>query len=69
MARKRTKKADKPDANQGNNIAEFTKERWQAAVNLRGPIEPADYKRYGLPIIFLRFCRCGTRSGGRSWSG
>ena len=55
MARKRTKKADKPDANQGNNIAEFTKELWQAAVNLRGSIEPADYKRYGLPIIFLRF--------------
>jgi type I restriction enzyme M protein len=24
-------------------------------VNLRGSIEPADYKRYVLPIIFLRF--------------
>ncbi len=31
------------------------KELWQAAVNLRGLIEPADYKRYVLPIIFLRF--------------
>ncbi|QQS10492.1 MAG: SAM-dependent DNA methyltransferase [Phycisphaerales bacterium] len=31
------------------------KELWQAAVNLRGSIEPADYKRYVLPIIFLRF--------------
>ena len=31
------------------------KELWQAAVNLRGPIEPADYKRYVLPVIFLRF--------------
>src|SRR6266849_493430 len=30
-------------------------ELWQAAVNLRGSIEPADYKRYVLPIIFLRF--------------
>ena len=28
---------------------------WEAAVNLRGSIEPADYKRYVLPIIFLRF--------------
>jgi type I restriction enzyme M protein len=31
------------------------KELWQAAVNLRGSIEPSDYKRYVLPIIFLRF--------------
>lgn len=31
------------------------KELWQAAVQLRGAIEPADYKRYVLPIIFLRF--------------
>jgi len=31
------------------------KELWQAAVNLRGSIEQADYKRYVLPIIFLRF--------------
>ena len=31
------------------------KELWQAAVTLRGAIEPADYKRYVLPIIFLRF--------------
>lgn len=28
---------------------------WEAAVNLRGSIEPADYKRYVLPLIFLRF--------------
>ena len=55
MARKRTKKADRADAAQGNNIAQFTKELWQAAVNLRGSIEPADYKRYVLPVIFLRF--------------
>ena len=55
MAKKRTKKADKPNADQGNKIAQFTKELWQAAVNLRGSIEPADYKRYVLPIIFLRF--------------
>jgi type I restriction enzyme M protein len=38
-----------------NGIAGLIKELWQAAVNLRGSIEPADYKRYVLPIIFLRF--------------
>src|SRR5947199_135514 len=31
------------------------KELWEAAVRLRGSVEPADYKRYVLPIIFLRF--------------
>jgi type I restriction enzyme M protein len=31
------------------------KELWQAAVTLRGSIEPAEYKRMVLPIIFLRF--------------
>src|SRR3954465_7491108 len=31
------------------------KELWNAAVALRGNIEPADYKRYVLPLIFLRF--------------
>ncbi len=39
----------------GGNIVELTKELWQAAVTLRGSIEPGDYKRYVLPIIFLRF--------------
>src|SRR5947199_3947230 len=39
----------------GNGIAALTAELWQAAVELRGSIEPADYKRYVLPIIFLRF--------------
>ncbi len=39
----------------GNGIVDLTKELWQAAVKLRGSIEPADYKRYVLPIIFLRF--------------
>jgi type I restriction enzyme M protein len=34
---------------------DLVKQLWQAAVNLRGSIEPADYKRYVLPIIFLRF--------------
>src|SRR5436190_12491838 len=38
-----------------NGIAALTAQLWQAAVNLRGSIEPADYKRYVLPIIFLRF--------------
>lgn len=39
----------------GSSIADLTKQLWQAAVELRGSIEPADYKRYVLPIIFLRF--------------
>lgn len=38
-----------------NGIVALTKQLWQAAVELRGLIEPADYKRYVLPIIFLRF--------------
>lgn len=53
MAKKRTKKA-KPKPAAGG-IVDLTKELWEAAVNLRGSIEPADYKRYVLPIIFLRF--------------
>ncbi len=39
----------------GGGISALIKELWQAAVNLRGSVEPADYKRYVLPIIFLRF--------------
>src|SRR5947208_14921260 len=35
--------------------SELLKELWNAAVALRGSIEPADYKRYVLPLIFLRF--------------
>ncbi len=34
---------------------ELFKELWNAAVALRGTIEPSDYKRYVLPLIFLRF--------------
>src|SRR3989337_44010 len=39
----------------GNGVMALVSELWQAAVNLRGSVEPADYKRYVLPIIFLRF--------------
>jgi len=49
--RKKTQK--KPVNNNGQ--ADVIKQLWQAAVGLRGSIEPADYKRYVLPIIFLRF--------------
>src|SRR5438094_4739964 len=38
-----------------NGHNELLKGLWEAAVRLRGSIEPADYKRYVLPIIFLRF--------------
>jgi type I restriction enzyme M protein len=44
-----------PSANGQLGVQGLVKELWQAAVNLRGSIEPADYKRYVLPIIFLRF--------------
>lgn len=43
------------DSTLGNGTASLLKELWEAAVTLRGSIEPADYKRYVLPIIFLRF--------------
>ena len=45
----------KKQQQQSNGISDFIRELWQAAVNMRGSIEPADYKRYVLPIIFLRF--------------
>jgi type I restriction-modification system DNA methylase subunit len=52
----RKKKSEYTTSNNNNgSIPELMKELWQAAVNLRGSIEPADYKRYVLPIIFLRF--------------
>lgn len=38
-----------------SNHSKLVNQLWQAAVNLRGSIEPADYKRYVLPIVFLRF--------------
>ena len=49
---KDTAKASLPS---NGSQAALIRELWQAAVNLRGSIEPADYKRYVLPIIFLRF--------------
>lgn len=47
----------KPKAKEaaGNGVMALVKELWQAAVGLRDSIEPADYKRYVLPLIFLRF--------------
>jgi len=52
-------KANTPsNSNNGSassGVMALVKELWQAAVNLRGSVEPADYKRYVLPIIFLRF--------------
>lgn len=51
MPRGRKKPATQP----GDDRRELLKELWEAAVNLRGSIEPSDYKRYVLPIIFLRF--------------
>src|SRR4051794_12539177 len=56
MARKSSKAADgSRAATPTNGLAELLKGLWESAVNLRGAIEPADYKRYVLPLIFLRF--------------
>lgn len=51
----RAKMAAKDPQTAGNGFGDLTKQLWQAAVELRGAIEPGDYKRYVLPIIFLRF--------------
>lgn len=50
-----TKKAKQAVGGQNGGIVALTKELFQAAITLRGSVEPADYKRYVLPIIFLRF--------------
>lgn len=62
MAKKTSKKkTSKKKANKnaakaaGNGHSELIKSLWESAVALRGSIEPADYKRYVLPLIFLRF--------------
>ncbi|NBB75221.1 MAG: N-6 DNA methylase [Bacteroidetes bacterium] len=34
---------------------EIENELWEAAVDLRGNIAPADYKHYVLPLLFLRY--------------
>jgi type I restriction enzyme M protein len=51
----KAKRKPKAKENAGNGVVALIKELWQAAVGLRGSIEPADYKRYVLPLIFLRF--------------
>ncbi len=53
----------------GNGLSELTKQLWQAAVELRGSIEPADYKRYVLPIIFCAFYQCAMNVAAPSCSG
>lgn len=49
------KSRKKKESPKSEGISDLVKELWQAAVNLRGSIEPPDYKRYVLPLIFLRF--------------
>ncbi len=52
----RTKQAHASEVSTSNGgIVDLQKELFQAAIVLRGSIEPADYKRYVLPLIFLRF--------------
>jgi type I restriction-modification system DNA methylase subunit len=57
MAKRKSgsKKAKGPGNGENGGIVALTKELFQAAITLRGSVEPADYKRYVLPIIFLRF--------------
>ena len=55
MAGKGKRSAKRKGEPSGNGVMAMIKELWQAAVSLRGSIEPADYKRYVLPLIFLRF--------------
>jgi type I restriction enzyme M protein len=50
-----TKKTKQAGNGENGGIVSLTKELFQAAITLRGSVEPADYKRYVLPIIFLRF--------------
>lgn len=50
-----TKKSEQAGKGDNGGIVSLTKELFQAAITLRGSVEPADYKRYVLPIIFLRF--------------
>lgn len=38
-----------------SDLPELDRQLFQAAIELRGSIEPSDYKRYVVPIIFLRF--------------
>jgi type I restriction-modification system DNA methylase subunit len=49
------------------NITDVLKELFQAAIVLRGSIEPADYKRYVLPIIFLRFLSMRYENAVLNW--
>jgi type I restriction enzyme M protein len=57
MAKGRAKNSKTNTSYKSGNggVSELLKELWNAAVALRGSIEPADYKRYVLPLIFLRF--------------
>ncbi|MBA4150294.1 MAG: SAM-dependent DNA methyltransferase [Verrucomicrobia bacterium] len=48
-------KAPYKQPNGTGGLRELFRELWNTAVTLRGNIEPADYKRYVLPLIFLRF--------------
>lgn len=55
MAKRKKKLNGAENSASNGGIVELTKELFQAAITLRGSVEPADYKRYVLPIIFLRF--------------
>src|SRR6266850_1983590 len=50
-----TKKGKQATDSHNGGVVALTRELFQAAITLRGSVEPADYKRYVLPIIFLRF--------------
>lgn len=37
------------------NQTHLEAELWQTAVSLRGTVAPSEYKRYVLPLLFLRY--------------
>jgi type I restriction-modification system DNA methylase subunit len=60
--RKRAAKATAPAqpalpaiANGASPDISFEKDLWEAAVQLRGNVAPADYKHFVLPLLFLRY--------------
>lgn len=48
-------RAVKNDKSANNGVSGLLNQLFQAAVKLRGSIEATDYKRYVLPLVFLRF--------------
>jgi hypothetical protein len=69
MGRQEKKKAGSGDVGDSvGSLADLNRELFQAAVNLRGSIEPADYKRSSCQSSFCGFSLCVTSVAVRSWN-